>query len=71
MDWKDEPKAIKAALIDRGFKVISSKKGTGTARSWNKVKVAERYNDWSQTYSEVSRIGAAICGHDNISVSID
>ena len=70
MHWKDEPKAIKAALQARGFAVISARKGTGTARAWNKITVAEKNGNWQATYTEANKIGEAICGHDKVSINI-
>ena len=71
MNWKDEPKAIKAALQAHGFTVLRARKGTGTARSWNMVKVAEKNRSWSWTYTEAARIAEATCGHGNVSISVD
>lgn len=70
MDWKDEPRAIKAALRANGFNVISAKKGTGTARCWNKIKVADKYNDWNKTVTEANRIGEMVCGHDKVNINV-
>ena len=70
MNWKEEPKAIKAALKANGFHVISARKGTGTARAWNKIKVADKYGDWNKTYFEANEIGEKVCGHSCVSINI-
>ena len=70
MHWKDEPKAIKAALIARGFTVLSARKGTGTASAWNKITIAERNGDWNATWTEANRIGEDICGHDRVNINM-
>lgn len=70
MNWKDEPKAIKAALQANGFNVISARKGTGTARAWNKIKVSDKYGDWKLTWDEAIRIGERVCGHDRVAINV-
>jgi len=70
MNWKDEPKAIKAALRANGFDVIHATKGTGTARCWNKITVAEKGGDWQTTYDQANRIGEMVCGHDKVAINV-
>ena len=70
MNWKDEPKAIKAKLQACGFTVLSARKGTGTARAWNKITIAEKGGDWRTTYDEANRIGEAVCGHDKVAINV-
>lgn len=71
MNWKEEPKAIRKALQANGFKVISARKGTGTARAWNKIKIADKYHDWRLTWVEATKIGERVCGHDKVSINIE
>ena len=70
MNWKDEPRAIKVALQENGFTVLHARKGTGTARAWNKITVVERFGDWNATYTEANRIGEMVCGHDKVNINI-
>ena len=70
MNWKDEPRAIKVALRANGFEVISARKGTGTARAWNKITVAEKDGDWKATYDVANRIGEMVCGHDKVAINV-
>jgi len=70
MNWKDEPKAIKAKLQACGFKVLSARKGTGTARAWNRITVVEKGGDWQATYDEANRIGEIVCGHDKVAINV-
>jgi len=70
MNWKDEPKAIKAALQAAGFKVTSARKGTGTACAWNKITITNKYTDWNKTYTEANRIGENVCGHDRVNINV-
>ena len=70
MYWKDEPKAIKVTLITAGFVVIRARKSTGTSRTWNNIKVEDKYNNWQKTYTEANRIAENLIGHDKVSISV-
>ena len=70
MNWKDEPRAIKAALSEAGFVVLHATKGTGTARTWNHIKVSNKYSDWRKTYTEANRIAEQLIGHDRVNINV-
>ena len=70
MHWKEEPMAIKKALTARGFTVISAKKGKGTARVWNHIKVIDKNNNFAVTYTEANKIAEETCGHDKVAISV-
>lgn len=61
MNWKEEPKAIKAALKAKGYTVLSAKKGKGTASAWNYIRI----RGGNGHYSTVKQIAFEVSGHDN------
>jgi hypothetical protein len=59
MNWKDEPKAIKAALKAKGYTVTSAHKGKGTASAWNYIRVK------NCAYRDAMKIAFDVTGHDS------
>lgn len=65
MTRREQTKAIKTALIAKGYPVLSVKHGTGTAYCWIHIKLAVEWSRLNKYISEVESIAAKILGRES------